>query len=204
MNSSSPLLVVLDLDETLFHSRDEPLDHPADFRIEEYHTYKRPGVDAFLQKLINDPRFSLAVWTSATEDYATTALEALGIHKDTLLACFSRERCVRTSLLPEMGFGEGERLVKDLRKLQRVTGWPVERMIAIDDNADFFTRQYSNLLRVEPYYGGEEMQKDVFVALLDRLTWLHTQDNVRPHEKRKWYAEYQARQKAAASSVELL
>ena len=194
MNSSSPLLVVLDLDETLFHSSYEPLDRPADFRIDEYHTYKRPGVDAFLQKLMNDPRFALAIWTSATEDYAIIALEALGIRKDSLLACFSRDRCVRTSLMPEMGFGEGQRFVKDLRKLKRATGWSVERMIAIDDNPDFFTRQYSNLLRIEPYHGEEEMQKDVFVALLDRLAWLHTLENVRPAEKRNWYTRYQARQ----------
>ena len=149
MNLSSPLLVVLDLDETLFHSRYEPLDRPADFRIGEFHTYKRPGVDGFLQKLMNDPRFTLAVWTSAAEDYASTALEALGIRKDCLLACFTSDRCVRTSLMPEMGFGEGQRFVKDLRKLERATGWSVERMIAIDDNPDFFTRQYSNLLRVD-------------------------------------------------------
>jgi TFIIF-interacting CTD phosphatase-like protein len=199
MNNTSPLLVVLDLDETLFHSRYEPLERPADFRIEEFHTYKRPGVDAFLQKLMNDPRFALAVWTAASEDYATIALKALGIRKDSLLACFSSIRCVRTCLIPEMGFGAGHRLVKDLRKLERVTGWPIERMIAIDDNPDYFTRQYSNLLRVEPYYGEEETQKNVFVALLYRLTWLHTQDNVRPHEKRNWYAVYQARQTAHAS-----
>ena len=165
MNISSPLLVVLDLDETLFHSRYEPLHRPADFRIDEFHTYKRPGVDAFLQKLMNDPRFTLAVWTSAAADDASIAFEALGIRKDSLLACFCRDRCVRTSLMPEIGFGEGQRFVKDLRKLERVTGWPVERMIAIDDNPDFFARQYSNLLRVEPYYGEVGDQKDVFIAL---------------------------------------
>jgi len=199
MNNSSPLLVVLDLDETLFHSRYEPPDRPADFRIDEYHTYKRPGVDAFLQKLMNDTRFALAIWTSATEDYAIIAIEALGIRKDSLLAFFSRDRCVRTSLMPEMGFGEGQRLVKDLRKVARVTGWPVERMIAIDDNPDYFTRQYSNLLPIEPYYGDVEMQEDVFVALLDRLAWLHTLENVRPYEKRNWYAVYKALQSADAS-----
>ena len=199
MNISPPLLVILDLDETLFHSSYEPLERPADFRIDEFHTYKRPGVDAFLKLLMKDPRFTLAIWTSATEDYAAIALEALGIRKESLLACFSRDRCVRTSLIPEMGFGEGQQLVKDLRKLERATGWPVERMIAIDDNPDFFTRQYSNLLRVEPYYGEEETQKDVFVALLDQLNWLHTLENVRSAEKRNWYAVYQARQTAGAS-----
>jgi TFIIF-interacting CTD phosphatase-like protein len=190
MSHPTSLLVILDLDETLFHSRTEPLGRPSDFRIDEYHTYKRPGVDEFLRQLAIDPRFELAVWTSAAEDYAATGVMNLGIQKDSLRALFSHDRCVRTSLMPEMGIGGGQRLVKDLRKLERLTGWPVERMIAIDDDGDYYVRQYSNLLLVDPYYGTVERQQGLFPALLDELAHLYTLPNVRPVEKRRWYEKY--------------
>lgn len=190
MSEPSPLLVILDLDETLFHSHAVPLDRHADFRIDQYHTYKRPGVDEFLRQLANDPRFELAVWTSADEDYALAGVTNLGIQKDSLLAIFSHDRCSRTRPATPMGFGSSYQLVKDLHKLQRITGWPIERMIAIDDDPAYYVRQYSNLLVVEPYYGKRERQKELFPALLYELGRLHALPNVRQVEKRRWYENY--------------
>lgn len=190
MSEPSSLLVILDLDETLFHTSVIPLDRAADFRIDENHTYKRPGVDEFLRQLANDPRFELAVWTSAAEDYALAGVMNLGIQKDSLLALFSHDRCSRTKPATPMGFGSAYQLVKDLHKLQRATGWPIERMIAIDDDANYYVRQYSNLLAVDPYYGKIERQKEVFPALLDELGRLHAMPNVRKVEKRRWYENY--------------
>lgn len=45
-----PLLVVLDLDETLIHSSDHALDRDADFRVDRHHTYKRPGLTPSLAR----------------------------------------------------------------------------------------------------------------------------------------------------------
>jgi hypothetical protein len=206
MSHPPPLLVILDLDETLFHTSVIPLDRAADFRIDENHTYKRPGVDEFLRQLSKDPRFTLAVWTSAAEDYAVTAVMNLGIQKDSLLALFSHDRCSRTRPETPMGFGAGAgyQLVKDLHKLERATGWPIERMIAIDDDPEYYVRQYSNLLTVEPYYGKVERQQGVFPALLDELARLHTLPNVRQVEKRRWYENYLKRKSVDVSVLSVL
>lgn len=182
-----PLLIVLDLDETLFHSADRELDRPADFRIGDYYTYKRPGVDVFLSELLSDRRFEVAIWTSATRDYLLSALNGLSRRPLDFRAIYDRNRCTRTA---DIGWGDssGEPyLVKDLQKLIRGTDWTLERTIAIDDNPRFYERQYSNLLRVDAYEGGEEAQPGLFPALLDYLGRLAALDNVRPVEKRGWY-----------------
>jgi hypothetical protein len=190
MNHPSSLLVILDLDHTLFYSSWDPLDRPADFRIGRYHTYKRPGVEAFLRQIASDSRFTMAVWTGHSEDYIATGVMNLSIQKDSLLALFSRDHCDCIRVRPEMGIGKDERYIKDLRVLERVTGWPVERMIAIDNDPGYYMRQRSNLLAVEPYYGTRERQKEVFPALLHELARLHAFPNVRKVEKRHWYENY--------------
>jgi len=183
-----PLLVVLDLDETLFHSASEPLGFSAHFRLGAFHTYKRPGVEGFLSALLSDSRFAVAVWTSADEDYALAALQALHIDPQSLVALFSRSHCSKQECLEDDHSLCGYELVKDLRKLRKKTGWPLERMIAIDDKPRFFQRQYSNLLAVTPFEG-KEMQPRVFPALLAMLETIESMGNVRAVEKRGWYSQ---------------
>ena len=57
------LLVVLDLDETLVHATNEPLDRPCDFRCHGYSVYRRPGLNNFLDGL--RARFDTAATSSA-------------------------------------------------------------------------------------------------------------------------------------------
>src|SRR5262245_59077006 len=64
----NPLLVILDLDETLVHGTEHPLARPADLRVGPYFVYQRPHLTSFLSALRE--RCSLAIWTSAGRDYA--------------------------------------------------------------------------------------------------------------------------------------
>ena len=84
-----PLLVVLDLDETLFFSSKNILDRSPDFLLDEFFVYKRPGVDDFLEKLFSDKRFNVAVYTAASKKYALSALSNLSIDVDKLALFFS-------------------------------------------------------------------------------------------------------------------
>ena len=103
---------------------------------------------------------------------------------------FSSDRCVRAKLPGAQAlYFDGRRLLKDLAKLKSKTGWPLSRMIAIDDNPSFFQRQYSNLLAVEPFEG-EESQLAIFLALHAELDRLQALEDVRPVEKRNWFARW--------------
>lgn len=184
----TPLLVVLDLDETLFHSTDTPFEgRKHDFRVGSYYTYKRPGVDAFLKALFADKRFAPAVFTAASRDYATVALRGLGVNEDDLTLFFSDERLVKSLPNPNGPYyGHAQFFyLKVLKKVRNALNkWSYNRMVAVDDVPRNFLRQYSNLVHVKPYEG--EAEENPFPKLLAFLKHLAGLDNVRPLEKRGW------------------
>ena len=61
------VLLILDVDETLLHAADAPLDHEADFVLGSFHVYLRPGLGEFIDYAMD--HFAVAVWSSATEVY---------------------------------------------------------------------------------------------------------------------------------------
>jgi RNA polymerase II subunit A small phosphatase-like protein len=62
------LLLILDLDETLVHAREEPLEREPDFRFEGYSVYLRPFAREFVRRSAEEHR--LAVWNSSGREYA--------------------------------------------------------------------------------------------------------------------------------------
>lgn len=182
-----PLLVVLDLDETLFFSTDTPLDRPHDFRVGRFYTYKRPGVAAFLTALFEDKRFQVAVYTAAARDYAMVALRGLSVDESKLTLFFSDERLVKSVPNPEGPYYGYAQYVysKDLKKVKKkLNNWPYERMVAVDDLYTHYHRQYSNRVLVKPFEGDTEDNE--LSKLLPFLEHLADLDNVRPTEKRSW------------------
>ena len=65
-------LLILDLDETLMHAREIPLEWTEDFRIGPYFAYRRPFLENFLERVSKS--FRLAVWTSSSPEYALGAV----------------------------------------------------------------------------------------------------------------------------------
>lgn len=197
---NTPLLVVLDLDETLIHSRGYMEGVSYDFIIPQsvddpaplYGTVIRPGVDEFLDYLFEENAFEVGVWTSATPDYAQVVIDnVFGPEREPLFV-FARDRCVRT-FMPSFGpYGASHEtvLIKDLKKVRRETGYEYNRMIAIDDHAPYFQRQYSNLVAVPEFTGKQE--RAVFPHLMRYLDKLARLDNVRPVEKRGWLSRYRS------------
>lgn len=195
---NDPLLVVLDLDECLIHSRHYQSNTQYDFIIPEsdrdptplYGTVIRPGVDEFLDFLFESKQFEVGVWTSATADYAKVVVDNVFGSDRTPLFVFARDRCVRSWMPSANPYGmSGETvLIKDLKKVKRATGFRYERMVAIDDHAPYLQRQYSNLIAIPEYKGGSE--KPVFPYLMRYLDRLCSLDNVRPIDKRGWLTKY--------------
>ena len=169
-------LLVLDLDETLIHASEEPLDRPEDFRVGPYWVYRRPHLDAFIGAVT--PAFDLAVWTSSGELYARQIVERI------LPACglkfmWSSQRCTTVRDWTDGGYT----MIKNLSKLKR-RGFALESVIAVDDTPSKYARSYGNLVTVREYTGEPT---DVELPLLARylLTLQHV-PNVRSLEKRYW------------------
>ncbi|KAJ7936456.1 HAD-like domain-containing protein [Mycena leptocephala] len=101
--------LVLDLDETLVHSTENPLHHP-DYIVEikgrVFHVLKRPGVDEFLKRM--SEIYELVVFTASSKEYAEPLLDKLD--KDKLVSHrLFRESCVKNA----------RKYVKDLSRLGR-------------------------------------------------------------------------------------
>jgi TFIIF-interacting CTD phosphatase-like protein len=173
------LLVIFDLDETLIHATERPLAREPDFTVGPFPVYKRPFVE---ELLIDCARgCTLAVWTSATRDYAEAVLEQLVPAGISFAFVWTRERCTRRYMPEEQDHG----WIKDLKKVKR-RGFPLERVLMVDDIPGNLARHYGNYIRVTPYQGDENDRELVLLARY--LRELREVENVRKIEKRGWQA----------------
>ena len=172
-------LLILDVDETLIFATEEPLSRIADFTVgNKYNVYKRPFVEQFLAWCFEN--FEVAVWTSATEDYAAEVLANIIPQTQSNLAfVWSRERCT-----PSLDVESRETFwEKKLTKLRR-RGYNLENVIVVDDTPQMWRNSYGNLVRVEPYLGepedGELKKLTLYLEVLKNV------ENIRKVEKRGW------------------
>ncbi|PAP74902.1 hypothetical protein B1759_16555 [Rubrivirga sp. SAORIC476] len=173
-------MLVLDLDETLLHASEAPLDRPPDFRLGPYHVYERPHVRNFLTGASGS--FRLAVWTSATSGFAVPAIHRIRPLGVSFEFVWTRERCTR-----RLDMETGETVwVKDLKKVKR-RGDRLERVLMVDDTPAKLARQYGNLVRVSPYLGAEA--DDELPDLLSYLLSIRDEPNFRRIEKRGWRSQ---------------
>ena len=173
-------LLVLDLDETLIHGNPEA--DEGDFLAAGIPVFIRPGARKFLAQMAKI--FDLAVWTSATEDYASDIVKTLFPSPPMFLWC--RERCVRR-INPETRELE---FIKDLKKLRRL-GSDLANVLVVDDSPEKLARNYGNLVRVPPFTGGQD---DILGPLASFLEELYTKPDVRVIEKRGWLQKLLSRQ----------
>ena len=171
------LLLVLDLDETLIHASDHPLAHPADFRDASYEVYIRPHLEPFLEFCF--AHFSVGIWTSASASYASVMLRRIMPQRDRLVFVYSGGHCTRR-------YHEETQEYYDRKPIQKLKpfGWPVEKIIAVDDSPEKWELSYGNLIRVRPFEGAPDDNE--LPALADYLATLQNCDDVRKIEKRGW------------------
>lgn len=176
--ATQPILLILDVDETLLHATERPLDHKVDFRCGPYHVYRRPHVEAFLRRCAQ--QFRLAVWSSSTEDYLAGVLAQTVPRDVTLEFTWSRTRCVQR-FDPEW---HTHYYVKDLKKVKRL-GFDLGRVLVVDDTPQKLERNYGNAIYIKPYVGS--LTDDELPRLQRYLETLVDADDVRRVEKRDWH-----------------
>lgn len=175
-------LLILDLDETLIYSANEPLTAPADFRLAEFHVYRRPFLAEFLA--FASEHFELAVWSSASPGYVAGIVRELFADASQLRFVWAADRCTRRF----DGETREEYWIKDLKKVKR-SGIHLSQVLVIDDTPEKHERNYGNLIHVRPFLG--DTADDELIRLLPFLRRLAGLDDVRIVEKRgwRWFAE---------------
>jgi len=179
-----PILLVLDLDETLLHASVSGLGYESDFTDTFYYYYKRPHVDEFLRRASKS--FRMAIWSSASTSYVLQAAEKIlppieweflwGRERNTLAYCAEEHARYH---------------IKDFKKLRK-KGINIERALMIDDTPSKCERNYGNAIYIPAYEGGED---DVLPILADYLETLKDVPNVRKVEKRGWLRNMQNAQR---------
>ncbi len=190
---SERLLLILDLDETLIHASEERLAREADFRVFDYHVYRRPHLEPFLRRCAED--FRLAVWSSASDDYVAEVVKRIFPPELTLEFVWGRSRCtlaLDSARVQEEGFMDPSShfsYAKKLHKLKR-RGYRLERMLIVDDTPRKCIHNYGNAIYVHEYEGQED--DDELIHLGRYLSTLKDAVNVRTLEKRNWRRRLEA------------
>lgn len=188
VTSTGRILLILDLDETLVHARQAPLDRPADFILYGNHIYRRPFLDDFIARCARS--FDLAVWSSASDDYVGEVAERIFPDLTALRFVWGRSRAtLRRSVTDELDHSPHAlghmAYLKPLQKVAR-KGWDLRRVLIVDDSPEKSVRNYGNAIHPSPYEGDETDRE--LLLLADYLDTLADCPNVRTIEKRMWRA----------------
>lgn len=169
------LLVNLDLDETLIYTDLEDSLYRIERSLPDMFTddleavYFRPGVVDFIRELLIDDNIEVGIYTAGLDYYALPILEELFGNTSLLSYIFFRDRCIQqydTFGIYSLG---GYRLIKDLKKVKRKTGFDMNRIVSIDDKM-VYPRQCGNLILVPEYKG--EKKDEILSNVLDDIIYL--------------------------------
>lgn len=177
MAEIAPILLILDIDETLLYASETGLEQEPDCRVGPYSVYVRPNLLEFLQCC--NEHFRLAIWSSSSADYLSAIVTAIIPDEMKLEFVWSRERCIQRfdGELHETYY------VKDLKKAQRM-GFDLDRMLIVDDTPKKVERHFGNAIYVKPYFGDpDDTELRHLSSCLKSLSQL---SNVRHIEKRDW------------------
>lgn len=179
------ILLVLDLDETLIHARETALDHDPDFKVLDYFVYKRPGVNDFLVRCAD--MFDLAVWSAGDEAYVRAVIDQIMPEQVKLQFLWSARRCTVRRNFDTGGYYPA----KDLLKVKRL-GWPLNRILIVDDEPIKLRKNYGNAIYLRPFEGDRDDNELELLATYLKI--ISSYEDVRMIEKRGW--REQARSKS--------
>jgi len=179
MEPDGPILLILDLDETLIYATEEPLHRELDFLVCPFAVYLRPYLAEFLTSC--SASFRLAIWSTATDEYVRPIVERIMPTGIEPAFVWGRSRCVRR--YDHERFEEYH--VKDLKKVKRL-GYRLERVLIADDTPRKVHRHYGNAIYIPPFFG--DPTDEVLPRLARFLVSLSDVPNVRTLEKRGWAA----------------
>lgn len=181
-------LLILDLDECLFHSVYKyEIDPGYDFVKNSfpvlggmYRTMFRPHLDKFLKYAFEN--FDIAIWTAAGEDYAHEIVDKMGVDKTQLKFFYTEKNCT-----PKYDYGDGWGMgtmvyKKNISKLKK-KGYDMERVLMVDDKPEHID-SYGNTIKIKHFFGNVDDTE--LLKLIDYLEKIKDEPNYRSIEKRGW------------------
>jgi RNA polymerase II subunit A small phosphatase-like protein len=181
-------LLILDLDETLIHGTETPLESKEALKVFHFYIYLRPFLSIFLEEIKDD--FLIAVWSSASDDYVKAVVANIFPEDYPLEFVWGRKRCSYRSKRFSENYG---RYLDDyetpyfyLKSLQKVKrqGFGLERILIVDDSPEKTQNNYGNAICPTEFTGN--LEDDELLYLLKYLRTLKDKKNVRTIEKRGW------------------
>lgn len=169
-------LLILDLDETLWHGTESSAG--VSFQL-------RPYLGEFLREVSQS--YDLAVWTSASGDWMNAGLEVVRHQTGFDLAgtaffLWDRSRC--TLKRSEDGHYDWRKPARKLRAKWIRARYPRERILAVDDTAAKWACGYGHLVRVGEWTSDE--QDTELRQLAAYLLQIADEPNLTKLEKRGW------------------
>jgi TFIIF-interacting CTD phosphatase-like protein len=139
-------LIIFDLDETLIHSRDVPLERPADYVLERLNVYFRPNaVDLILAAAKNH---EIGVWSAGSELYVESIVKQLFPINIKPLFVWNRDHCHAKFELAHFQ----TMFSKDLNKIQDF-GYSLKNTLIIEDDPLKIRDFGANAIIVSQYFG---------------------------------------------------
>jgi TFIIF-interacting CTD phosphatase-like protein len=139
-------LLVLDLDETLMFASMFRLPTRPEFRLGLAQAVRRPGLNVFLERCFS--LFRVAIWTSATTEYAAEALVQLLPANADLAFVWTRQQCYR-----ETDPVRGDNYwIKDARFLA-ARGYAMDSLLVLDDEPRSWASYRDRVLPVPKFRG---------------------------------------------------
>jgi len=153
-------LVVFDLDETLVHATEEPLNCAHSFEVSPYFVYVRPFAEDLIRFCAQ--RFDIAVWSSSSEKYVEVITANLFGHAFPTKFSWAVNKCVQ-KVDPRTNCYV---YIKDLRRVQK-HGYTVEEILMIDDSPEKSQRQPGRRLHIAPFTGNQGDRE--LLGVIDKL-----------------------------------
>lgn len=170
-------LLVLDLDETLIHAKENPF-AGAEIFTGEFHISVRPGLEAFLRRV--SAHYDLMVWSNNGLPYINDVLtHAWPDASLALIDIFTSHECAR---LARDGMSTPHfKTIKSVVK--RHPQYSIDRILAIDDKPEVYARNYGNLVAVSPFRGSPDNELELLGLYLNTIAGA---ESLRAIEKRGW------------------
>lgn len=174
-------LLVLDLDETLWHGR---------LSGEEVTWFEtRPYLAEFLHDIA--PHYQLGIWSAGTKDWVDYGLDQIQarLNIDLRAMCefvWDRAKCTPRTTINYEPYGDGyprNHFAKPVRKFKRL-GIPKERILVVDDSPENYVCGYGHLVRVRAWTGDAADYE--LMILAKYLLGIKDTPNFRALEKRYW------------------
>lgn len=170
------ILIIFDLDDTLIRSSRKLLKRKEDFVVGDFLVYKRPHLDSMLINLSS--YFYLAIWSSGTEMYVNSVVEQMTPDGVLYEFIWSRAHCT-PHLDTEKNEYYSQKRIKKVCKM----GFPIDKILIIEDLPGNVSTNYGNAIIVTPYVGVDDNE---LLLLNHYLVSLKDAENVRTIEKRNW------------------